>query len=403
MPEVQPFGVKFSEGINYLKGKLPEVSLTWDSLAGPVHGKVFTVAGATSVGLVSDLHQSLTSAIDNGTTIADFRKDFDKTVAKHGWSYRGNRSWRTRVIFDSNMRSATMAGRWAQIWQGRERRPFLQYRTAGDSKVRPAHRRWNGIIRAVTDAFWQVFYPPNGWLCRCTVRSYSQAEVDSKGLTIDTEPFDSPTRVVRKKGAPTDIVPVGVDAGWDHNVGISWMAPEIALGRKLVSLPPKLRDAMIEKTISPQFQRVLADGWKDFRKAVKATPQAGATKVVGFFDGPTTSALQAIGPEAMPPSIVVGAAAEDLAAMSWPSKMLDDLPIHLRNYQAVLWDTEAKAVVVIPFEAVKAKDGRLHTITIQAATEGPAKGGMAVRAAGRSRIRDLADSNRFKVLVGRVD
>jgi hypothetical protein len=52
--DVEARGLPFREAIDYLKGKLPEASLSWDSLAGPVHAKVFTVAGATTADLRSD-------------------------------------------------------------------------------------------------------------------------------------------------------------------------------------------------------------------------------------------------------------------------------------------------------------------------------------------------------------
>ena len=119
----EAFRLKFSEAIDYLKAKLPEGTHAWDDLAGPVHAKVFAVAGATKVDLVQDLHNAITRAIEQGRTITDFRKDFDKAVQAHGWSYKGKRGWRTRVIYDANMRSAHMAGRWAQLQANKERKP----------------------------------------------------------------------------------------------------------------------------------------------------------------------------------------------------------------------------------------------------------------------------------------
>ncbi len=102
-------------------------------------------------------------ALKNGTTLTQFRKDFDAIVEKHGWAYKGKRGWRSAIIFDTNMRTSHMAGRWAQIQANKDRRPFLQYRTAGDARVRPQHRQWNGLIYPVDDAFWSTHYPPNGW------------------------------------------------------------------------------------------------------------------------------------------------------------------------------------------------------------------------------------------------
>jgi SPP1 gp7 family putative phage head morphogenesis protein len=406
MSEVTGFAVKAKGAIDFLKSKLPERSLAWDDLAGPVNAKVFTVAGATSLSVVTDLHKAITDAADNGTTITEFRKAFDKTVAQSGWSYNGSRGWRTRIIFDANLRSAHMAGRWSQIWAGRDRRPFLQYRTAGDARVRPQHRQWNGIVRAITDAFWSVFYPPNGWGCRCTVRALTQSEIDAKGLTVDTAPFPVQTRTVTKAGEPTDVVPVGVDPGWDHNVGVSWIAPEVALGRKLASLPADLRDRFIAKTISPAFQEALSARWKAFRGALKDVSQApGAAQIVGFLDGKTIDALQTQVPDAQIRSTAVAVpatTAADAAAMAWPTDLLDQLPVQLRNYQTVLWDTEAGGLVIVPEDTGRSlKRGRVGMVAVRPATAGPAKGALEVTSVDQARPADLT-APRFTVLLGRL-
>ena len=43
------------------------------------------------------------------------------------------------------------------------------YRTAGDDRVRPEHAALNGVTLPPSDDFWESYYPPNGWRCRCTV------------------------------------------------------------------------------------------------------------------------------------------------------------------------------------------------------------------------------------------
>ena len=45
----------------------------------------------------------------------------------------------------------------------------LQYRTVGDDRVRPEHAALNGVTLPPSDEFWESYYPPNGWRCRCTV------------------------------------------------------------------------------------------------------------------------------------------------------------------------------------------------------------------------------------------
>ena len=45
----------------------------------------------------------------------------------------------------------------------------LQYRTQRDEKVRPEHAALDRVTLPMSDPFWEEYYPPNGWNCRCTV------------------------------------------------------------------------------------------------------------------------------------------------------------------------------------------------------------------------------------------
>jgi SPP1 gp7 family putative phage head morphogenesis protein len=399
MAEVQArqFGPQFSEAITFLKGKLPEASLSWDSLAGPVHSKVFTVAGATSADLARDINKSLTEALANGTTITQFRKDFDKAVQDYGWTYKGKRGWRTSVIFDTNMRSAHMAGRWSQLQANKDRRPYLQYRTAGDAKVRPQHRQWNGLIYPIDDPFWQTHYPPNGWGCRCTVRAYSQADLAAKGLQV-AEPYKVQMRnVVNRDGEVTDRVPLGIDPGWDHNVGMSWIAPELSLGAKLARLPPELRGLLVDKTISPAFQTVLNGRWTAFQTQVQAAGSAtGDAQVVGYLDSATLNGLAEIQP--LRSSAIAASDTMALAKQPWPATWLADLPANLRNYQAVLWDQVDQVLVIVP--QGKLPGSRLATATLRPNQRTKYGTALTVDTLGRATAADLADADRYRLLVG---
>ena len=61
-----------------------------------------------------------------------------------------------------------MAAKWKDFEKDGDRYN-LQYRTANDNRVRPSHRVLHGITLPPSDAFWDEFFPPNGWRCRCTV------------------------------------------------------------------------------------------------------------------------------------------------------------------------------------------------------------------------------------------
>lgn len=61
-----------------------------------------------------------------------------------------------------------MAAKWEQYSEDGDRY-YLQYRTAHDDKVRPEHAALEGVTLPMSDPFWETYYPPNGWNCRCTV------------------------------------------------------------------------------------------------------------------------------------------------------------------------------------------------------------------------------------------
>ena len=65
--------------------------------------------------------------------------------------------------------AAAMAARWEDFEAGGGDRYNLQYRTMRDDKVRPEHAALDGTTLPPSDPFWDAYYPPNGWNCRCSV------------------------------------------------------------------------------------------------------------------------------------------------------------------------------------------------------------------------------------------
>lgn len=64
--------------------------------------------------------------------------------------------------------SAEMAAKWEQYSEDGDRY-LLQYRTAHDDKVRPEHAALDRITLPMSDPFWESYYPPLSWNCRCSV------------------------------------------------------------------------------------------------------------------------------------------------------------------------------------------------------------------------------------------
>lgn len=223
MADPIPGGVPFQEAIDFFRQKLRLPTRAWTDIWQGQHARAFVVAGAQSDALLADFQQSIAKALEQGTTLADFRKDFDTIVAKHGWSYNGSRGWRSAVIFNTNLRTAYAAGRWTQIQRLKAARPYLRYSAVMDNRTRPLHRLWHGTVLPVDHPWWQTHYPPNGWNCRCSTIQLNERDLKRYGYKVtDAPPIVMQRRTLNTPNGPVSIdVPEGIDAGFGYNVGES--------------------------------------------------------------------------------------------------------------------------------------------------------------------------------------
>ncbi|EEY86887.1 hypothetical protein HMPREF0018_01460 [Acinetobacter radioresistens SH164] len=61
------------------------------------------------------------------------------------------------------------------------------YSAIDDSRVRPSHLALNRIIRHIDDPFWLMYYPPWGFMCRCTVIALTEKQAEKYGITPDDQ------------------------------------------------------------------------------------------------------------------------------------------------------------------------------------------------------------------------
>lgn len=111
-----------------------------------------------------ELNEAFPSLLDEDGSRKPFER-FLNDVRKIDEKYNGNY---LRAEYNFVVSSAEMAARWEGFMEDGERY-HLQYRTANDGKVRLEHAAMHGITLPPSDSFWEEFYPPNGWNCRCTV------------------------------------------------------------------------------------------------------------------------------------------------------------------------------------------------------------------------------------------
>ena len=89
---------------------------------------------------------------------------FEQEILKLNNTY--NRNY-LEAEYQFAVQSTQSAANWANLQEDTSRY-WLEYRTAGDERVRQSHAALAGICLPKDDAFWTEYYPPNGWRCRCT-------------------------------------------------------------------------------------------------------------------------------------------------------------------------------------------------------------------------------------------
>lgn len=217
----------FRQQIAFFRGKRNVLTESWLDVWQAEHDNAFMVAGANRIELVADFRDAVRASIESGETLEDFRRRFDSIVAKHGWDYNGGRNWRSRVIYETNLRQSYNAGRWNQLQRLKKARPYWRYKHSDAVEhPRPVHLSWDDKIWAADDPVWQVIYPSNGWGCQCYVEALS--ERDMKRLGKDG-PDPSPQlewvdAIVgqRSAGGPRVVrTVVGVDPGFAYAPGSS--------------------------------------------------------------------------------------------------------------------------------------------------------------------------------------
>ena len=111
-----------------------------------------------------ELHEAFPSLLDENGNRKPFER-FLNDVQSIDATYNANY---LHAEYNFVAASAEMAGRWEQFMRDGDRYN-LQYRTQRDDKVRPEHAALDRVTLPPSDSFWEEFYPPNGWNCRCTV------------------------------------------------------------------------------------------------------------------------------------------------------------------------------------------------------------------------------------------
>lgn len=353
----------FAEQITFFRRKLNVPTERWDDVWQAAHDRAFVVAGAAKADLLEDLRGAVDKAVSQGTTLAEFRRDFRDIVKRRGWTgwtgegTQGGEAWRTRTIYETNLRTSYAAGRHAQLTDPEllASRPYWRYVHSDTAmRPRPLHKRWGDMRLTLRHdhPFWQTHFPPNGWGCRCRVTAVREPAPGDA-----TAPPDGWDTINETTGAPA-----GIDRGWAYAPGANAATPLLDLvGQKLLNLDAPI-GAEMGQHLRPAIQAEQRLALADMVDAVSASMRAGGNAaLVTVVAPPTVAALAELGHALETADVWLrdeellhalrdtkAARAATLSLQTWR-----ELP-RLIDAAQPYWDTEDPALVY----AIDTEDGR---------------------------------------------
>ncbi|WP_353428755.1 phage head morphogenesis protein [Paracoccus denitrificans] len=259
MPDLAlTFRKPFAEQLAALRIRLSNLIPTerWTDVWQSAHDRGFMVAGAAKADLLVDLASAVDKAVSQGTTLDQFRKDFREVVARHGWtgwtgegSQKGE-AWRTKVIYQTNMRTSFMSGRHAQLLAGNYK--WWVYRHSGAEHPRLHHLALDGIALPPDHPFWKTHFPPNGWGCGCEVYgAHTLAGIRRVGGDPNKQLPPGWDRRGQDGNLPA------ISKGWDYAPGATVADTIRELAPKLDRLPPQPSIDLIQSWVRSS----IFEGW----------------------------------------------------------------------------------------------------------------------------------------------
>ena len=195
---------------------------------------------ATTVSFLSGIEQvetvikSLNKTLAEGGTFNDFQKLVEENEIVLSKYYLKN-------VFRTNIQTAYGHGRWQQQQKNKAKRPYLMYSAIDDARVRPSHLALNRIIRHIDDPFWLLYYPPWGFMCRCTVIALTEKEAKKLGITSDE-----------------DLPQIAEDMGWSTS--------PLTFGEMESVVDQKIADSILDKQYLLEQKQAIQAEWTASKK-----------------------------------------------------------------------------------------------------------------------------------------
>ena len=273
------FQMQPENAIAYLKQKRVAESWDWQDMLDDAHVAAFTVTKTAEMDVAHDIYQAVLKAAESGQTFSDFKRQLAPVLQQKGWwgkqtvpnpdtgelqNVQLGSPHRLKTIYLTNLQSAYMAGRYAEMTAAIATHPYWQYVTVNDGKVREAHRKLHGQVFAADDPVWDTLYPPLDFRCRCRVRPLSRSrgaalvqpspKLESIIVDIGTNPATGEERYAQRTGFRLpDGTFAAPSAGFNANQGKTFLQRTARMAvEKAQAAPPELAKVAVKEMMKQE-------------------------------------------------------------------------------------------------------------------------------------------------------
>jgi SPP1 gp7 family putative phage head morphogenesis protein len=180
--------VRFDEAVLWFRARLPKLKdVDFRRLVNETHHTAQAFASKAQLDLTNQVWAGIDSALESGTTFADFKKRITEAV-QTAWGGQGQPdASRLETIFRTNVQTAYGAGRVEQLQDPDvlESRPFWRYSAIHDSRTSVICRDCDGTVLPANHPWWSTHQPPMHHRCRCTIIAMRPAPAERRGITVD--------------------------------------------------------------------------------------------------------------------------------------------------------------------------------------------------------------------------
>lgn len=335
-PEIIMEGVTPDAAIEFWQWRAKLTDEEAKALGEGARCRAFYVSGLARHDLVMLVSDGMEEALKNGETLETFKARIAEAIRTQGWH-----DYRVENIFRTNMQTAYAAGRYKKMQAVKKSRPYWQYMAIMDRRVRPSHAILNGMVYPADHEFWKTNYPPNGFRCRCGVRSLSARQVKRMGLEVRKDMPGPGVWTDPKTEYEYFVHFPGADKGFKNNPGRDWVSDlrDLAV-KRLETAPPKLAAASLRSLVQGGFAYFMEHPRGNFPLAV--LKREDAAKIGGKGQVAVISAQTMLKQKDHHPELTV----KDYALAQDAVERGEKYPQDARNMAFVLNQPEGVVVIV---------------------------------------------------------